>query len=39
MQVRTLSSLELLGLASTANTTSKPSEGNDLLVFGNVAEV
>ena len=39
MQVRTLSSLELLGLASTANTTSKPSEGNDLLVFGNVAEI
>ena len=35
----TLSRLELLGLASTADTTRETAEGNDLLVFGNVAEV
>lgn len=39
LQVRTLSSLELLGLASTTNTTSESSERDDLLVLRNVAEV
>ena len=35
----TLSSLEFLGLRSTTNTTVESTEGNDLLVFGNVVEV
>ena len=36
---RTLSLLELLGLAGAADTTSEPAEGNDLLVLGDIAKV
>lgn len=36
---RTLSRLELLGLASTSNTSSKSAERNDLLVVRDVPKV
>ena len=39
MNIHTLSSLELLSLASTSNTTSKATERNDLLVFGDISKV
>jgi hypothetical protein len=35
----TLGSTEFLGLRSTTNTTVELTEGNDLLVFGNVVKV
>lgn len=37
--LRTLCRLELLGLAGTANTTSKTTKGDDLLVFRDVTKV
>lgn len=36
---RTLRCLELLCLTRTSNTTREPSEGNNLLVLFNIAEV
>ena len=38
-RLRTLSRLELLRLAGTANTTVEPPEGNDLVVGEDIAEV
>ena len=39
MNTRTLGRLELLGLASTADATSEPTEGDDLLVLRDISKV